>query len=104
MANSTIHHVTPGPNRRTEREVRYYPYAADFFDKHFGARPSRNTLYKYLLHGYPVVKNGPYVQMPIYRVLGKWPKTTVEAMDRMLTLIRHLETQHRKAEPASRRG
>lgn len=86
------HQVKPGPDKRRENVVSYYEYGADFFERHFGRRPSRNTLYKYLIRGYPIIRNGPRVRVPIFDAL-KRPMTTEQAMDRFLTLIRHLEKQ-----------
>lgn len=79
----------------SETVVAYYPAAADFFRKHFGDAPSRTTLYKYLCNGYPVVRGGPYVEVPFFDRL-KRPHTTRQALERMLTRIRQQERRMAK--------
>jgi hypothetical protein len=85
-----LHKVKPGPNRRKERVVGYYDHLAYVCERYFGRRPSRTTLYKYLVRGYPVARGGPYVRMPVFDSL-KRPMTTAEAVARFLSLVRKLE-------------
>lgn len=82
------------PDPKRERAIGYYRHAGDLFERHFGRRPSRTTLYKYLVNGYPVERGGPKVRLPVYYAL-KRPMTTVEAMARFLTEVRHLERRLR---------
>jgi hypothetical protein len=88
-----LHRVEPGPDRRREHVVGYYEHASKIMERHFGRRPSRMSVYKYLSQGYPVARRGPYVEMPVFMAL-KRPMTTTEAMDRFVTLVRYLECQH----------
>ncbi len=73
-----------------EQVVSYYKQAAAFFLLHFNHTPSRTTLYKYLRDGYPVEYGGPYVTMPYFMKL-KRPYTTIEALERFLTVVRKQE-------------
>lgn len=82
--------VKPPANRHTEEAVYYYPYVGEFMQKHFGRKPSRTTLGKYLKAGYPIKKGGPYVVMPTFDALHR-PMATRQAMERFLTLVRLLE-------------
>ncbi len=91
-----LHRVTPAPDWRAETQVAYYQHAADVIERYMGARPSRNTLCKYLQHGFPVRPGGPYVQMPARKQLNR-AVTTVEAMNRWLTVVRHLQRRHNVA-------
>lgn len=91
MAKKRVYKVK-APKRDQETIVYYYEYAMDFFDKHFDQRPPRQTLYNYMVDGYPVDKRGTRVAMPIYMSM-KRPKTSVEAMERFLTQVRHLEAK-----------
>lgn len=93
LANPRRVPVKPGPDRRREQVVGYYEHAARFCERHFGRRPSRTTLYKYLVKGFPITRGGPYVQVPVFTEL-KRPMTTVEAMGRFLTTVRELERKH----------
>lgn len=77
-------------NPKTEDVVSYYEQAAAFFLLHFNHKPSRTTLYKYLINGYPAEYGGPYVTVPYFRKL-KRPYTTKQALNRMLTEIRRQE-------------
>jgi len=88
-----------------EAVVGFYDQAAAFFKLHFNHEPSRTTLYKYLTNGYPVEYGGPYVAVPHFKKL-KRPFTTVEALDRMLTVIRREERRlaRLRAEPAEGRA
>lgn len=90
-----IHRVKPGPLRYQETVVHYYPFATRFFQKHFGWKPVRYTLYKYMTYGYPIAKGGPRVVLPIFMAV-KRPKTTKESMERFLTVVRRLEREHTK--------
>lgn len=88
---SQQHYKTkPGPNPRTEHVEAWYDYAPAFFAEHFGRSVSRNTLGKYIRDGFPVCRHGPKVEVPVFLVI-KRPMTTREAMDRFLTIVRHLE-------------
>lgn len=89
-ARKKVHHVKPEPNRRTETVVSYYEQMGKLCDRHFGGRPSRNTLLKYLKKGYPVRRGGPYVRVPVFYSV-KRPMTTIQAMGRFLTTVRYLE-------------
>ena len=75
---------------KNETAVPYYERAGAFFKLHFGHEPSRNTLYKYMVDGFPVEYGGPYVELPHFKKL-KRPYTTIEAMERFLTVVRSIE-------------
>ena len=79
------------PALTKERPERYYPFAAELLEREFGRRVSRNTLHKYMTRGFPVRKGGPYVQVPVVKVLGR-AMTTREAMQRFMDRVRRLET------------
>jgi len=74
--------------------VPYYAYVTVFLRKHYGEPPSRTTLLKWITNGrgYPLVRGGPYLALPIFRRL-KRPMTTTEAMSRWLTQLRKMERE-----------
>ncbi len=86
-----IHTVAP-PDRRTEDVEPYYAYVTKFLAKHGQGSPSRTTLLKWITNGrgYPVLRGGPYLALPIFRQL-KRPMTSRQAMGRWLTALRLLE-------------
>lgn len=89
MSKKKIYKVHP-PRRHQESVVFYYQYGMAFFERHFGTPSCRQSLYNYMIDGYPVAKGGPRVAMPVYMSV-KRPKTTEEAMERFLTQVRKLE-------------
>ena len=93
MPRQKVHTVDP-PNQRTEKVEPYYAYVADLLRQHFDTAPTRTTLLKWITNGrgYPVVRGGPYLALPIFRRLKK-PMTTRQAMSRWLTTLRALEIE-----------
>lgn len=81
-----------GPKPNTEKVVPYYEYAPTIFKKKIGVSPSRFTISGYANKktGFPVKKGGPYVKVPVFKVL-KRVYTTQEAMDRFFKKVIKLE-------------
>jgi hypothetical protein len=77
---------------KNEQVVSYYEHAATVCEREFGRRPSRTTLFKYLLNGFPVRRGGPYVTIPTFDQL-KRKMTTVEAFERFIAIVRRLEAK-----------
>lgn len=83
------------PDLQREQPEPYYEYAMDLFERTFGARPSRTTLYGYLTKGFPIRRGGPRLQMPVRDdPITKRPQTTVEAMDRFISRVRSLSKKY----------
>jgi hypothetical protein len=82
------------PDQRTEKVESYYAYVPKLLLAQFGTSPSRTTLLKWIANGkgYPIVRGGPYLALPIFRRLKK-PMTTQQAMSRWLTTLAHLEEE-----------
>lgn len=83
----------PCPKPHTEHVIEYYPYAGKVFERHFGVKPSRTSLWTYLKQGFPVHRGGPYVKMPVF-LRFRSQMTTKEAMDRFVKLVKKLEREH----------
>ncbi len=94
MARPPSIHTVASPNQKTEQVEPYYRYVRGFLVKHYGAAPSRTTLLKWITNGrgYPVLRGGPYLALPVFRRL-KRPMTTRQAMSRWLTRLRVLERE-----------
>lgn len=97
MARPTTGSLLTKADFRKESQVRYYAYAPDLFEREFGRRLSRNTLYKYVVRGFPVRKGGPYVKVPIFQSVRR-TMTTREAMKRFIQRVRQLERKPAQAD------
>lgn len=86
-----VKRIAPPLNWRKEKVVKYYDHLADVLSREFGCRPSRYTMWKYLMHGYPVQRGGPYVEVPAFKRIDKKVYTTVEATARFMKLVHRLE-------------
>lgn len=92
-AQSNTWEVKP-PDPKAEKLVPYYSYASECFEHEQGRSPSRNSLTKYVYEkpGFPVLKGGPYVKVPIIIQL-KRVYTTEQAMKRFFKLIAKIEKE-----------
>lgn len=86
-----IHELKPGCDPKGETAVPYYQAMGDVCEKHFGRRPCRQSLWRYLEYGFPVRQHGPYVMVPIFHELNR-PMTTRETMSRFVTVVKYLRT------------
>lgn len=87
-----VYRIDQAADPEAEDVVSYYEYVPVMLQRHMGARPSRTSMHKYLERGFPVQRGGPYVRFPVFRRL-KRPMTTVEAMERWLTVVRDLHDE-----------
>ena len=85
------HEIVPKCNPKKEEVVGYYLAMGDACLEHFGKRPSRQSLWRYLEFGFAARPRGPYVLVPHFYELNR-PMTTVQALGRMITAIKYLRS------------
>ncbi|MCC7407405.1 MAG: hypothetical protein IT442_04995 [Phycisphaeraceae bacterium] len=80
-----------------ETLVPYYTGARDAMLRHLGYVPARSSLFVYLEKGFPVVLRRTHrhtVQVPHLKLANKRVVTSLEAMERMMKVVKSLQKQN----------
>ena len=93
MPATQVHEIDKPINPGRETKVGYYDHLKQFCRLHFGRAPSRQTLHEWKTKGYPLQKGRIYVRVPAYYEV-RTPMTTIQAVNRWLTMVRHLQKKH----------
>lgn len=86
----------PGPNPLMDRLIELHDDAAGQMAARFGQRPSRASMSRWRVSGYPVDRNGPRVRLP-FIVQLKRVYTSGPALARWFEVIRALGDEIRGA-------
>ena len=86
----------PAPNLSRDQVFSLNGRGAEILGERLGQRPSRSTLHRWRVYGYPVVKHGPSVVLPC-AMIGRRPHSSTKSLSDFLETISALSEQLARA-------